>query len=1476
MLLSILLSLPAVQTHLGKWATRSLNKKYNTNINIGRVNISALSGNVWLNGVYIEDHKKDTLIYVNELKTSILSVNKALKGKLTLGDVEMEAVTLNIKTYLGEEDSNLDIFVEKLDDGSPPSDDPFLLSSSHLTVDGGNFRISDENKETQRILHFTELYGDIEDFKILGPDVEGNVRSISFLDSRGIRVVKLQSLFKYSRSEMRFDALHIKTSNSHLNGALVFTYDREDLQDFENKVHINGTFENSEVMLDEVNVFYNEFGKGKNVKLSSKVAGTLNDIVFKELSLSSENTRIKGDFSFENLLDDQAPFKMDATIENLSSNYYQLKNLLPDLLGKTLPASFSKFGQFTIRGRSVVTEDAIDAKLNLFTDIGNSYSDLKLSDINNIDNASYTGFISLENFNIGQYIEDEKLGRATLDFDVKGKGFTQEMLDTEVSGKIFSITWNGYDYKDVAVSGVLKDQLFDGNLKADDPNFRVNFKGLADLSGELNSFDFTAEVDHADLKKMNLMNKDSVSVFKGDVQMNILGNSIENIAGEVSFKKTSYTNQNDTYYFDDFNVVSSFEEDGSRLLVINSPDIINGTIKGKFTYKEMPKLIENSVGSIYTNYSPHDIAPGQNIDFNLKIYNKIVEVFYPEIEFGKNTFIKGSIVGDDGDFKLTFKSPQIKAYGNNMDNVNLKVDNKNPIFNTYIEVNAIKTEYYDVSGFSLINTTIKDTLFFRTEFKGGKRNGDIYNLNFYHTFNSDKQSVIGLKKSDVSFKGYKWFLNEKNNSRNRVVFNRTMDSVRIEDLVMTHENEKIDLSGTLIGSEQKDIRLQFENVSLNKVTPDIESLKLRGIINGEFNFLQQQNNYLPSSNLTMHQLEVNGYDLGDLKLDVVGNENLTNYAVNARLINNENVESLGITGNISYINGNSGMDVTASFKQFNLAPFSNLGDDVITNIRGYASGDVKLTGKLNNPNMSGLLELDDAGLKIAELNTDYNFIAPARVSMYEQSFEFDNIILSDVVYSSTANLNGTITHQQFKDWYLDLIIDTREQRFLVLNTPPSEEALYYGTGFISGFAEIYGPTDAVSIKVQGATEEGTSLKIPVSDVAAIGDYSFINFINKNEEETVEEGRVLRDYPGLELEFDLDVQPNAEVEIVVDQKTGSSLKGTGAGNLLIEINTKGKFNMYGDFITFTGDYNFKYGGLIDKHFKVQPGGTINWDGDPLGARINMEAVYSLTANPAVLIENQNFTKRIPTNVVIALEGELMQPEPDFRIEFPAANAILNSELQYRLDDPDKRELQALSLLSQGTFINEVSITQQALTGNLIETANSLVNQILSNDDNRFDVGLSYEQGYRDPNADFQTEDRLGVTVSTQISDRILINGKIGVPVGGVSETVVAGDVEVQVLLNEDGSLSAKIFNRENEINEFLADRQGYTQGVGLSYQVDFNTFKELLQKIFVSKKKREQRLKEAQENDTVPKEKDVINTMGDGLIKVKPKKTDSGN
>jgi len=1435
---SLVLSLPVVQTSLAKKVTDRINEDFGTNISIERVQLSLLSLNTGLKGIYIEDYKKDTLIYVQKLSTSILNLRGMANNKMEFGDIEVNGLYLNLKTYQDEDFTNLDVFIDKLDDGKPrdPGTPPFFLSSSEINIADSRFKLSDENTEPVEQLHFKQLAILAHDFQILGPDVTTKIEALSFLSKRDMHLEKLSAEFTYTKQQMRFDSLFIKTPESALQGGLVFKYDREDLKDFLDKVQVEGHFEESTVAFNEINKYFNEFGTNKVATFTMQVSGVLNNLDIDGLILRSDNTGIRGNFNFRNMFTEQAPFVMNAEMEDVTSSYYELRSLLPQILGEnTLPTSFRKFGQFTVRGDAEVTESSIDAQVNLHTAIGSTYSNLQMTNIDNIDDASYLGFISLMDFDLGDFIDDPNFGKTTLDVNVEGKGFIAEYLNTEAIGDIYSLEFNGYNYQNIKVSGILKNQLFDGTLLVNDKNFRFDFKGLADFSEEQNTFNFIADADYANLKAMNFID-DSVAIFKGNVNMDITGNDLDNIVGDIRFSNTTYQNKNDIYFFDDFAVSSTFESDSVRNIQIISPDIITGYVKGNFRVREMGKLVQNSIGSIYTNYKPYEISGGQTVSFNLKIYNKIVDVFFPEVKFGPDTYIRGNIVADEGDFKLTFKSPNIEAFKNEFKNIELKIDNKNPLFNTFLSVDEMATVYYDIKDFNLINTTLKDTLFFRTEFTGGSEYNDSYRLNFYHTFNEDNKSVVGLKKSEVSFKGNTWTLNKEGNSKNKVIFNKTFDSIRIEEVVMNNNNqEQIRLRGELADSTYKDLELQFKIVSLRKITPSIDSLRLDGSVNGSLNILQKEKKYLPTSNMSIDDFSVNDIRLGDLEIGIFGNNDLTEFGVNTWL-SDRGVEKLGINGKVFNRNNKVEFDLNSSFSNFDLLPFSPLGEDVISNIRGLVNGSATITGSASNPEINGELTLTDAGLGIPYLNVDYDFAPLSRVRLFGQTFYFENIGLTDVAEGTTAILDGTISHMAFDDWDLNLDLNTNNGRFLVLNTDFDEEALYYGTGFINGTGRIYGPTDALNITMDATTARGTSLKIPLSDVTSVGDYSFINFIEKNEEKTIEAQRVLDEYKGLEMAFDLEVTPDAEVEIVVDRSTGSSLKGTGEGILLIEINTNGKFNMYGEFVVVTGEYNYRFGGIIDKKFKVRPGGNILWDRDPLAAQLNMEAVYSLTANPAPLLANTGYRGRIPTEVVVRLDGELESPNIDFDIDFPGTSSVVKSELEYRLQDPTFEERNAFFLLAQGTFVNEqTGLNQQAVTGNLIQTASGLLNQILAGNNDKFNFGLSYEQGLLNQSAEISSEDRIGVTVSTQISDRILVNGRVGVPVGGVSETVVAGDVEVQVLLNEEGTLSAKIFNRENQIQQILSERQGYTQGLGLSYQVDFNSFRDLLRRVFQKNK-----------------------------------------
>ena len=1438
-ILVLVLSIPAVQTSLGKYVTKRINDDYGTNINIGRVGLQ-FNGDVELKEVYIEDYKKDTLIAAGEINTSILNYRNIINGTLNFGDIDVMNLTFNVRTYKDETETSLDVFVAKFDEDNPRLEkSTFFLSSSDVSIYDGKFRLIDENRETQKILEFYDLNINATNFIIDGSDVRTRINTLVLKDSRGAYVKNMMTDFEYTLSHMTFNDLSIKTEKSLLKGDLRFDYNREDLADFEDKVQVTANFRDSEVFLNDLNTFYNEFGNNQKADLSVKLTGTLNNLNAENLQLNtSTRTSIYGDLNFKNLFDnsEENKFSMNGKFTNLSSNYYDLRALLPNILGASIPSVFSKLGNFKITGTSYITESTIEANIKINTVLGLILSDMRMTQVDDIDNAKYVGNIVFDAFDLGVLLNNPKVKTTSFDLDVDGRGFTIDNLSTQVTGEVFHLDYNDYNYQNVDISGKLGNQIFNGLLESKDKNFKFKFDGLADLSKDIKAFDFIANVEYANLRALNFIANDSISIFRGKVTTSMRGSTIDDAFGILSFENTTYINENDQYFFKDFKIESKFFEN-KHIVTINSPDIIKGEMSGNFRFADIGKLVENSVGSIYTNYMPNVIEIDQYLEFDFKIYNKIVEVFYHDLELGPNTTIKGRIETDEKQFNLTFNSPQIKLLDYFANDISILIDNSNPLFNTYVEIDTLSTKYYDISKFSLINVTQRDTLFIKSEFKGGKQNVDDFNLSMFYTIDETNKSVIGFRKSELVFKNNKWVINADKNKSNKVAFTRDFKNFDISDIVMNHFEERIELSGKIEGDNYKDLKLDFTDVDLIKITPRIDSLSLAGRVNGKLDVVQNEGVYLPNSNVIISDLKANNFELGELTALIKGNNSLTSYTVDVTL-KNDNQKSLDATGLID-VDKNI-IDLDVKFEEFLLDPLDPFGQGVITNIRGLVTGNAKVTGKLNEPQFNGNLLLDNAGLKIPYLNIDYSFDFDSQVKLESQRFIFQDVEITDSEYFSKATLNGFIAHQNFSDWKLGLEIDT--DRLLVLNTDFDEEELYYGTAFVEGNAEISGPTDNLKIEFNGSTAQGTVFKIPLSDLESYGDNSYINFLSQEEKDARLRGEVTTntEVKGLELEFNLFVNPNADIEIVIDKDSGSTIQGKGNGNLLFDINTNGKFQMFGDFQIVEGFYNFAYGGLIQKKLTVKPNGYIRWEGDPLKAQVGLTAVYATRANPSVLLDAP-INRSIDVEVEINLSGQLEQPDPDFTFNFPNVDTTIKSELDYRLETKESRENQALFLISTGSFASEVNLGQQAY-GTISDRVNSLFNSFLTDDDAKLQVNFNYEAGA--VTTDYQTDDRLGLTLSTKISDRVLINGKVGVPIGGVNQTVIAGDVQIDVLLNDDGTLKATFFNRENSIRNF-GEEIGYTQGAGLAYNVEFDTFKELVKIIFSGKNIKKDKPKEDQ-------------------------------
>ena len=1460
LLLLLVFSIPSVQTRLGTYATTKINRSYGTDIRIEKAGLR-FNGDVALKNIHIKDHHQANLISVVELNTSIISFSNIIHNRLTFGAIDLFGLNFNIKKYKGEIDSNLDIFVNKFEKEQPPtnqndfplasvkdSGNNFQLSSSNVRVHTSDFLYIDENLNNPLVLDLHQLNLEASDFLILGKNITTSITSLSFEDSRGARLQNLETNFSYSLTQMMFTQLKIKSENSLISGQLQFDYDREDFEDFSDKVNVSGFFKNSKIDLEDLNMFYNEFGSNQKATLNTVFSGTLNRLTLKEFDLKTvHNTSVNGKFLFTNLFNSTPnTFEMDGDFKKIESTNNDLTALLPRVFGSRVPSNFESLGRFDMQGSAKISKNSVKTIMNIQTDIGMLFVDLNLDEIDDKNDTSYTAQVQFTDFDLGQLLGEPKIGLVSSNLSLEGRGFNNETIQSIVKGKFESFTFQEYSYADLVVSGVVKNKIFKGQLTISDPNLNFSFDGLVDFSEKENSYDFSATIAHANLYALNFIKSDSLSVVNGQVTMEMRGTSIDNAYGAIKFKNVLYQNKNDSYTFKDFEVTSVFDINNERTIRVNSPEIVEGNLKGKFAIKEVPNLLRNSFGDIYTKYKPYSVKEAQYFNFNFKIYNKIVEIFSSQLNLGSNTFIRGRVESDPKNFKLTFRSPSIKLEDFFASKIEVQLINDNPLFNSYVEVDSLATPYYNASKFSLINVTLNDTLYVKSEFKGGENTADAFDLNLYYTIDDTNKSVVGIKKSYANFKNTTWLLNESQNQQNKIIFDRSFKEMVFDNINMSYENEEVLLNAAIQGSQNKNITIDFKNVDLAKVTPDIKNLKLGGSLNGQLNLNQLESVYLPKSNLTIDDLALNDFNLGSFKAAIKGNQSLTNYDVNVSLKEGD-IESLSVVGSLDVSGENSELNLDISFKNLILNPLNPFGTDVITNIRGDISGFATVSGRLEKPQIEGALSLNNGGLAIPYLNVDYEFEKNSTIKLREQSFIFEQALMEDTEHQSQAILEGSISHTNFSNWSLDLNFDS--DHLLVLDTDEKDESIYYGTAFVDGSIDITGPTDQLFIESNVSTSEGTIFKIPLNDNEILAENSYIHFLSpkeKSNKNSTGQTFVEDDVKGVEMEFNLDVNNNAEIEIILDKNTGSSIIGRGNGSMLAQINTKGKFQMFGDFIVLSGIYNFSFGRIIQKQFKVAKDGTLGWDGNPLSANINIKALYDgINVNPSTLLDNP-INQSIPAEVEIHLTGQLEQPNLDFNVRFPSINSTLNSELSDRLRDKDRREFQALSLLATGAFRSELTLGSQDAFGIVSDGVTNILNELFADEDNKVKLGIDVDLGETTP--EYESDSRVGVTVSTKLSENVLINGKVGVPVGGVSETTVAGDFEVEVLLNEDRTLSLKFFNRENSIQNF-GEQIGYTQGVGLSYNIEFDSLKELFEELFKNKNSQTNSENPATEDDS---------------------------
>lgn len=1422
--------IPAVQTFLASKITDHVHQKFSIDISIHKASLTFL-GNIALKDVLVNDHRQDTLVFINQLEVNAFGISELVSRHSNISSLELNGLNVFIKTYEEDSVSNLHFLMDRFRKQDADKTAPFSLQADVVKISDGSFTLIDEHQSKKEQLFLDNIDLVVQDFLLKDKNIEAEIENLS-LRSKALEISSFRSHLTFSDEKISIDEFDLETIHSRLKGDILI--DRRADNDLSGALW-KITLLESHIGLKDLHEFNSSFAKKGQIHFESDIEGSINDFSVTGIRLFNLDTHFEGSFVVKNLFNKQKPFLIQNTIDRFSFSEASMNQIIPKAFGTLLPSAFRYFGALEIVGDNVFTPESISSHIEIRSKAGEIKSNLLLRKFSNIDNALYEGEIHSKKFNLGELLNDDRFGNTDFNFSLEGQGLTIDLINSSLNGVIDKLNYRDYTYSNVLISGDIKNELFKGEIVSKDPNLDVHFNGLVDLSRIENYYDFKASFANVNLHNLGIVTDQSTS-FSGDVVMQIQGNSQEDFIGDFSLKNALFKTTDKAFDFENLSIQSR-NNNGVRVININSKDIVSGILIGEFKFSELSKLIENSVSKTFTKRKLHHASLGQYLSFNFNVNTKIANALYPDLLLDDNTYIKGKIDSDKDLFRLSLRIPSLEVKDTKIQRINLQIDNQNSLYNTYLEVEDIHSKFVKVQNVNLINTFVKDTLYFRTEFEDQASKTNTYQVNFYHTLDESNNSVLGFDFSEFNFRNKRWVLQSGNINSNKIIFEDNGKKIKTQPFRFFHLDEELFIESFAYSPEKQNLNVAFKNVQIQNILPDIPRLDLNGKLTGSFDLERIQGQYTANSSLQITPFSINDYPYQSATVEVFSERDLQRFGVLISVFDREE-KVLNLDGFFDVTSSKIPLDLHLTLAKFPVAPFSDLGKNTLSNFKGYFSGDLNLGGSLSSMSMDGEVTMNQSGLSIPYLGVDYDFTNASRVKFRNQTIDFNGVELKDTFFGSKGTMTGTIDHKDFKDWTLDLTFNS--ERLSILHTQEAPDFLYYGDAFLSGSAHLYGPTKLLTLDVEGSTAKGTSISIPISDATKIDKVSYIKFVDKHITSESEINPIsIDDVKGLTLNFDLDVTKDAEVEVVVDPETGSSLKGRGAGNILMEINTNGRFNMWGDFIAYEGVYNFKNLGIFEKEFVLNEGGTIVWDGDPLQAQLNMEAVYSVPggANPALLSEDLNLNRKIPTLVTTTLTGNLLKfNTPVFSIDFPNTSGAIKSELDYRLSDQEKRQLQAVSLLVQGFFISDVSlssVTSETFYNNVFQKASGVFDALFADEDGKVNVGFNYLKGDKNAAATLKTRDRLGLTLTTRISDRILLNGKFGVPVSGIEETVFVGDVEIEFLLSKDGNLRARIFNKENEF-QYVGDELGFTQGGGLSYQVNFDSFKNLLQKIIQKK------------------------------------------
>ncbi|WP_258103365.1 translocation/assembly module TamB [Marinoscillum sp. MHG1-6] len=1447
----LLLQTVTFQNFLVEKILTRLNKDLVEEVSFSRIKVKWFDSIV-LKGVELTDYRDNQMARLGYLNVNFDLVRIIKSGNIKVSQLELSDVDVNLRKYDDSLNINLIEFVNRFESKKEPKHKKdsikkvsrYTLSYAYME----NVVISYINDQKDGAqpgrIDFANIdlkldQGIFDDISLVGDSINFQIGSFKAQErNSGLTINDWQTQITFTPQSLFLDDLSLSVNDSYLGEQVHLMYsDLKDFGNFMQAINMDLRLKKTRINPRDLKYFADINSELPIVEFDGRVSGTVSALSVRDMVLKArKRTQLKGSADMFGLPNIDETF-IDLSITDGDVWTEDFNDLLNDLPAQTGVKHLSLKGNF-----SGFLSDFV-AKVDVQTGQGSLVSDLNLKLPKNWEDAQYSGNLKVTNFNAGAFLNDKRLVQ-NVNFQgfIKGSGLTIDNANFYTEGELKDAGIYGYQYQSIKAKGEFASSYFNGSLRVIDPNLLLDVDGTVNLASKPEKIQIKSNVKKANFYQLGLASEDYRLSTKIDLVLN--GLNIDSLTSNTRIENTIISHKEKELLVD--SVIFTTQNTGLGRDILFAVPNFQGRIYGDFYYSQLTQDLAAFAKDLSTYFDPtvgRDslYQPNEGSDYKVKFdlkygdLNEYIRFFTRRLYVSPKGTVSGEFLQRKNatiSFFAEVDSVNFEGIGfnDNSVDVNISMDHASKgilgmaYFNSRdqywraipnssdLAVEAVwENDHLDV------NTTIEQE---ETNSRASVNLG----IDFY-----EHSLAFEFRPSVLTILGDEWSFSR----HNRIEYDGA--TTIIDQLELSQNEQVIALSGVYSDSLTTDVSLfvrNFQMPNLNTVLP----VHLEGVFDGDVDIYREigDTTNLIRGDINIGELYVDDIFVGDINGESEWSDELGRLSIDFA-IKRESINTIVLAGDFYPDRREDQLDMKLNFDQANLILLSPIVTGTLSNVSGTADGEITIKGIATSPLLKGFCRVSDAKFTYDYLGVTY--IANGRLNVDNESIVIDYLLLRDKD-NNLARVKGQIDHTGFENIRPNITLDTR--RFLFLNTPSTTEELYYGTAYASGSVGVLGSLDDLLIEAKIRSEKGTKVYMPLEEEGQVEHKEYILFRNfqdttsKSEVEDV----IKKSISGVRLDFDMEVTPDAYVELIFDKRAGDIIKGSANGNLNLVLDTNGEFELFGDVSITEGAYNFtssiKGRTFLSKEFSVEPGSTITWYGDPFAGILNLRAIYrqmaSLSDYRRTTDEGAD-SQRLPVLVVLALKGEMFSPSISFEIRLDDTQSLASNQDKAEISAINSNEqdlkTQVFSLLMMKKFTPKGDFSVQG--GNTaVSSLSEFVSNQLSYYASQFNENLEVDLDVNsmDNNA-LNAQLRLSYTF---LDGRLKVSGAGGFNQNSTSNQVnngndnsFIGDWSVRYLLTSDGRLRLRAFSQSEQV----AGVQQRETGVSLQMINSFDDLRELL-------------------------------------------------